>query len=113
MSISSPAQREDQQLEWIGGSVFSVLLDAEAPPFHLLLSGSALVWAGAEEHELLEGGMFRHVGRHLREPPGGLRDPRSAACRCRGTVRHRRAWLSPVTASQSGRGEEAENTMPR
>lgn len=108
MSISSLAQREDQQqLEWIGGSVFSVLLDAEAPPFHvhnnedvvfLLLSGSALAWAGEEEYELREGGilprriphgyritsekadllfistpgglekMFRHAGRDLREP---------------------------------------------
>jgi len=84
MSIPHLAQREDQQqLEWIGGSVFSVLLDAEAtggqltvrrfdvskgeaPPFHvhnnqdevfLLLSGSALVWADEEEHELLEGGI--------------------------------------------------------
>ncbi|MFI0453141.1 cupin domain-containing protein [Actinomadura sp. 6N118] len=125
MSIPFLAQREDQQqLEWIGGSVFSVLLDAEAtggqltvggfdvsegeaPPFHvhnnedvvfLLLSGSVLVWAGEEEHELREGGilprriphgyritsekadllfistpgglekMFRHAGRDLREP---------------------------------------------
>ncbi|MFD7057457.1 cupin domain-containing protein [Streptomyces mirabilis] len=84
MSIPHLAQREDQQqLEWIGGSVFSVLLDAEAtggqltvgrfdvsrgeaPPFHvhnnedevfLLLSGSALAWADEEEHELLEGGI--------------------------------------------------------
>ncbi|TRO57346.1 cupin domain-containing protein [Streptomyces sp. IB201691-2A2] len=84
MSIPYLAQREDQQqLEWIGGSVFSVLLDAEAtggqltvgrfdvskgeaPPFHvhnnedevfLLLSGSALVWADDEEHELREGGI--------------------------------------------------------
>ncbi|MGW0756490.1 hypothetical protein ACWD1Y_08390 [Streptomyces sp. NPDC002814] len=79
MSISNLAQREDQQqLEWISRSVFRVLLDAEAPPFHLLLSGSALVWAGEEEHESREGG------------------PRP----------------SPVTAPQSGRGEEAENTMP-
>ncbi|MEV0222295.1 cupin domain-containing protein [Streptomyces sp. NPDC050704] len=108
MSISNLAQREDQQqLEWIGGSVFSALLDAEAPPLHvhnnedvvfLLLSGSALVWAGEEEYELREGGilprriphgyritskkadllfistpgglekMFRHAGRDLREP---------------------------------------------
>ncbi|MEU2421149.1 cupin domain-containing protein [Streptomyces sp. NPDC007851] len=84
MTIPFLAQREDQQrLEWIGGSVFSVLLDAEAtggqltvgrfdvskgeaPPFHvhnnedevfLLLSGSALVWADEEEHELREGGI--------------------------------------------------------
>ena len=84
MSIPYLAQREDQQqLEWIGGSIFSVLLDAEAtggqltvgrfdadlgeaPPFHmhnnedevfLLLAGSALVWAGDEQHELREGGV--------------------------------------------------------
>ncbi|MFD5828795.1 cupin domain-containing protein [Lentzea sp. NPDC060358] len=84
MSIPHLAQREDQQqLEWIGGSVFSVLLDSaatggqltvgrfdaglgEAPPWHLhthedevflLLAGSALVWAGDEEHELREGGI--------------------------------------------------------
>ncbi|MCX4428457.1 cupin domain-containing protein [Streptomyces mirabilis] len=84
MSIPHLAQREDQQqLEWIGGSVFSVLLDAEAtggqltvgrfdvsrgeaPPFHvhnnedeafLLLSGSALAWADEEERDLLEGGI--------------------------------------------------------
>lgn len=84
MSIPYLAQREDQQqLEWIGGSTFSVLLDAEAtdgrltvgrfdvskgeaPPFHmhkkedevfLLISGSALVWVGDEEHELREGGI--------------------------------------------------------
>ncbi|ONI80431.1 cupin [Saccharothrix sp. ALI-22-I] len=84
MTIPYLAQREDQQqLEWIGGSVFSVLLDAEAtggqltvgrfdvslgeaPPFHvhnkedevfLLLSGSALVWVGDEQHELQEGGI--------------------------------------------------------
>jgi hypothetical protein len=90
MTIPYLAQREDQQqLEWIGGSVFSVLLDAEAtggqltvgrfdvslgeaPPFHvhnkedevfLLLSGSTLVWVGDEQHE-----MFRHAGRDLREP---------------------------------------------
>ncbi|MEU0071057.1 hypothetical protein ABZ027_16155 [Streptomyces sp. NPDC006332] len=36
MSIPHLAQREDQQqLEWIGGSVFSVLLDAEATGGHL------------------------------------------------------------------------------
>lgn len=83
MSIPYLAQRGDQQLEWIGGSVFSVLLDSaatggqltvgrfdvgkgEAPPFpmhtdddevFLLLSGSALVWAGEDEHELREGGI--------------------------------------------------------
>lgn len=84
MSIPYLAQRGDQQqLEWIGGSIFSVLLDAEAtggqltvgrfdaglgeaPPFHmhnnedevfLLLAGSALVWAGDEQHELREGGI--------------------------------------------------------
>ncbi|GGM06711.1 cupin [Streptomyces fumigatiscleroticus] len=84
MSIPYLAQREDQQqLEWIGGSVFRVLLDAEAtggqltvgrfdvsegeaPPFHvhdnedevfLLLSGSALVCADDQERELREGGI--------------------------------------------------------
>lgn len=41
MSIPYPAQREDEQLEWIGGSIFSVLL----------LSG------GGGEHELREGGV--------------------------------------------------------
>jgi quercetin dioxygenase-like cupin family protein len=78
------AQPEQQQkLEWIDGGVFSVLLgkDAtegqltvgrfdvargEAPPFHvhtredeifMLLRGTALVWAGEEEHELREGGI--------------------------------------------------------
>ncbi|MDN3029356.1 cupin domain-containing protein [Streptomyces sp. S.PB5] len=83
-SIPCLAQREDQQrVEWIGGSVISVLLDAEAtggqlavgrfdiskgeaPPFHvhnnedevlLLQSGSALVWTDEEEHELQEGGI--------------------------------------------------------
>jgi quercetin dioxygenase-like cupin family protein len=76
MTIPYLAQREDQQQhEWIGGSVFNVLLDAEAtggqltvgrfdvsegeaPPFHLhnnedevflLLSGSALVWADDDD----------------------------------------------------------------
>ncbi|MEU6557149.1 hypothetical protein ABZ915_44005 [Streptomyces sp. NPDC046915] len=53
MSIPCLAQREDQQqLERIGGSVFSVLLDAEV---FLLLSGSALVWADDEEYELPAG----------------------------------------------------------
>jgi quercetin dioxygenase-like cupin family protein len=113
MTIPYLAQREDQQqLEWIGGSTFSVLLDAEAtdgrltvgrfdvslgeaPPFHmhnnedevfLLLSGSALVWVGEEEHELREGGIaflprrIPHGYRITSEkadllliaPPGGL-----------------------------------------
>lgn len=126
MSISSPAQREDQQqLEWIGRSVFSVLLDAEEE--HGLREGGILARRiphgyriTSEKADLLfistPRGLekvFRHAGRHLREPPGGLRDPRSAACRSRGTVRHRRPRPSPVTAPQPGRGEEAENTMPR
>lgn len=78
------AQSEQQQkLEWLDGGTFSVLLDqnatagqltvgrfdvarGEAPPFHLhtredevflLLQGTALVWAGEEEHELQEGGI--------------------------------------------------------
>ncbi|MCC8247122.1 cupin domain-containing protein [Saccharothrix luteola] len=76
---------EQQQLEWIGGSTFSVLLDSaatggqltvgrfaaekgEAPPFHLhtredeifmLISGTALVWSGDEDAvELEEGGII-------------------------------------------------------
>lgn len=84
MSLGYLAQREQQQqLEWIDGGIFSVLLDKdategqltvgrfdvakdEAPPFHLhtredevflLLKGTALVWAGDEEHELGEGGI--------------------------------------------------------
>ncbi|MGW0607273.1 cupin domain-containing protein [Streptomyces sp. NPDC002644] len=84
MTIPYLAQAEDQQkLEWIDASTFSVLLDkeatagqltvgrfdvarGEAPPFHLhtredevflLLKGTALVWAGEEEHELREGGI--------------------------------------------------------
>lgn len=84
MSIPYLAQPEQQQkLEWLGGSTFSVLLDAaatdgqltvgrfdaprgEAPPFHMhtredevfmLIKGTALVWAGEQEHELAEGGI--------------------------------------------------------
>ncbi|MET8081496.1 hypothetical protein [Streptomyces sp. NPDC005303] len=38
MTIPYLAQREDQQqLEWIGGSVFSVLLDAEVTGGHLIV----------------------------------------------------------------------------
>ncbi|WOT38803.1 cupin domain-containing protein [Streptomyces coeruleorubidus] len=142
MSISCLAQREaQQQLEWIGGSVFSVLLDAEAtggqltvggfdvskgeaPPFDVhdnedevfLLSGSALVWAGEEEHEFAGGRHRLPAPAHSARLPHrfrGLRDPRSAACRSRGTVRQRRPRPSPVTAPQPGRGEAAEDTMPR
>lgn len=84
MSIPYLAQPEQQQkLEWLAGSTFSVLLDAaatdgqltvgrfdvqkgEAPPFHLhtredeiflLISGTALLWAGEEQWELSEGGI--------------------------------------------------------
>lgn len=84
MSMAYLAQRDQQQtLEWIGGGLFSILLDSrttdgqltvgrfdvakgEAPPFHLhtredevflLLKGEALVWAGDERHELSEGGI--------------------------------------------------------
>ncbi|MFE6229361.1 MULTISPECIES: cupin domain-containing protein [unclassified Streptomyces] len=84
MTMPYLAQTENQQkLEWLDGGTFSVLLDqdatdgqltvgrfdvtrGEAPPFHLhtredevfmLLKGSALVWAGEEEHELREGGI--------------------------------------------------------
>jgi hypothetical protein len=35
MSIPYPAQREDEQLEWIGGSIFSGLLDAKATDVQL------------------------------------------------------------------------------
>ena len=31
MSIPYPAQREDEQLEWIGGSIFSVALAGSEP----------------------------------------------------------------------------------
>ncbi|MFE6338543.1 cupin domain-containing protein [Streptomyces sp. NPDC057798] len=84
MTAAYLAQPEhQQQLEWLDGSTFSVLLDkdategqltvgrfdvakGEAPPFHMhtredeifmLIKGSALVWAGEEEHELREGGI--------------------------------------------------------
>ncbi|MGY1652468.1 cupin domain-containing protein [Geodermatophilus sp. SYSU D01119] len=83
MTVPFLAPRQDQQqLEWIGGSTVSVLLDAEATggaltvarldveqgdasPFHLhtredevfvVVSGEAVVWAGEERHELGEGG---------------------------------------------------------
>jgi quercetin dioxygenase-like cupin family protein len=85
MSIPYVAQPELQQkLEWLGGSTFSVLLDAaitggqltvgrfdapkgEAPPFHMhtredeifmLIKGTALLWVGEEERELSEGGIL-------------------------------------------------------
>jgi quercetin dioxygenase-like cupin family protein len=74
---------EHQQLEWLHGDTLSVLLDGaatdgrlmvgrfqvsegEAPPWHvhtredevfLLISGTALVWAGDQESELTEGGI--------------------------------------------------------
>ncbi|MFJ7590919.1 cupin domain-containing protein [Streptomyces sp. NPDC097617] len=85
MTIPYLAQRDEQQtLEWIGGGLFTILLDSqategqltvgrfdvpkdEAPPFHLhtredevflLLAGEALVWVGDERHELSEGGVI-------------------------------------------------------
>ncbi|MCX2953985.1 cupin domain-containing protein [Lentzea sp. NEAU-D7] len=86
MSIAYLAQPgQQQELEWIGGSTFSVLLDSaategqltvgrfavekgEAPPFHmhtredevfLLISGTALVWSGDDEAvEMEEGGII-------------------------------------------------------
>ncbi|WP_433496745.1 cupin domain-containing protein [Sphaerimonospora sp. CA-214678] len=84
MSIPYLAQPEQQQkLEWLDGSTFSVLLDAattggqltvgrfdapegEAPPFHLhtredevflLIKGTAQLWVGEQELELSEGGI--------------------------------------------------------
>ena len=84
MSMAYLAQPDQQQqLEWLDGGTLAILLDGkatngqlligrfdvsegEAPPFHLhnnedevflLLSGSALVWAGDEEHEVREGGI--------------------------------------------------------
>jgi quercetin dioxygenase-like cupin family protein len=84
MSLAYLAQRDQQQqLEWIDGGIFSVLLDqdategqltvgrfdvakGEAPPYHmhtredeifLLIKGTALVWAGDEETSLREGGI--------------------------------------------------------
>ncbi|MFI7615821.1 cupin domain-containing protein [Nonomuraea terrae] len=84
MSVPYLAQPEQQQkLEWLGRSTFSVLLDAaatggqltvgrfdapkgEAPPFHthtredevfMLIKGTALVWVGEQELELSEGGI--------------------------------------------------------
>ncbi|RKN40355.1 cupin domain-containing protein [Streptomyces hoynatensis] len=84
MTIPYLAQPEDQQkLEWLDGSTFSILLDSaatggqltvgrfaasrgEAPPFHMhtredeifmLIKGSALLWVGEEEKELSEGGI--------------------------------------------------------
>lgn len=96
MSMTYIAQPEQQQtLEWLDGGTFSVLLDGkatdgqltvgrfrvskgEAPPFHLhtredeiflLISGTALVWAGEEETELSEGGVVylpRNLGHGYR-----------------------------------------------
>lgn len=77
-------QSEHQQLEWLGGSVISVLLDSaatngqltmqrqsatrgEAPPLHkhlyedeifMLISGEASVWFDGERSELGEGGVL-------------------------------------------------------
>ena len=84
MSMAYIAQRDQQQnLEWIAGGVFSVLLDSaatdgqltvgrftvakgEAPPYHkhtredevfMLISGEALVWSDDQRMELSEGGI--------------------------------------------------------
>ncbi|MCZ2827840.1 cupin domain-containing protein [Modestobacter sp. VKM Ac-2986] len=84
MSIPYLARPEQhQQLEWLNGDTLSILLDGaatdgrlmvgrfdvsrgEAPPWHvhsredevfLLISGTALVWAGDEEDELTAGGI--------------------------------------------------------
>ena len=84
MSLTYLAQASDQQrLEWIGGSVMSVLLDADATggqltmvrtqlkrgdasPVHLhtnedemflLLQGSGVFWVGDDRHEVDEGGV--------------------------------------------------------
>ncbi len=84
MTMAYLAQPDQQQtLEWLDGSTFSVLLDSqatngqltvgrfavskgEAPPFHLhtredeifmLINGTALLWLGEEQMELSEGGI--------------------------------------------------------
>jgi quercetin dioxygenase-like cupin family protein len=84
MSMAYLARPEQhQQLEWLGGSTLSILLDGaatdgrlmvgrfdvsrgEAPPYHvhsdedevfMLIKGSALVWADDQESELTEGGI--------------------------------------------------------
>ena len=79
--LARPEQH--QQLEWLGGSTLSILLDGaatdgrlmvgrfdvskgEAPPYHvhsnedevfMLITGTALVWADDQESELTEGGI--------------------------------------------------------
>ena len=85
MSMAYLAQPEQQQqLEWLDGGTLAILLDSaatngqlmvgrfdvskgEAPPFHMhtredevfmLISGTALVWADEQEHELKEGGII-------------------------------------------------------
>jgi hypothetical protein len=94
MSTPYLAQREDQQpLEWIGGSVFSVLLDAEATGGQHELREGGIAFPPrriphgyritSEKADLLlistPGGlekMFRHAGRDLREPrPEGFEIP--------------------------------------
>ncbi|HEY4020631.1 MAG TPA: cupin domain-containing protein [Pseudonocardiaceae bacterium] len=84
MSMAYLAQPEEQQqLEWLDGGVFAVLLDSaatdgqltvgrftvskgEAPPYHkhtredeifLLIKGTALVWCDDQRSELGEGGV--------------------------------------------------------
>jgi quercetin dioxygenase-like cupin family protein len=79
--LARPEQH--QQLEWLGGSTLSILLDGkatdgqlmvgrfdvskgEAPPYHvhsnedeifMLITGTALVWVDDQESELTEGGI--------------------------------------------------------
>jgi quercetin dioxygenase-like cupin family protein len=84
MSLTYLAQPDQQQqLEWLDGGMFSVLLDGaatdgqltvgrfvvakgEAPPYHMhtredemfmLIRGTALVWSDDQEYELSEGGI--------------------------------------------------------
>jgi quercetin dioxygenase-like cupin family protein len=84
MSMAYLAQPDQQQqLEWLDGGIFAVLLDGkatdgqltvgrftvskgEAPPYHLhtredeifmLIKGTALIWSDDQESELSEGGI--------------------------------------------------------
>lgn len=65
MSIPYLAQPEQQQkLEWLDGSTFSVLLDAATTGgqltvgrFFMLIKGTAQLWVGEQEPELPEGGI--------------------------------------------------------
>jgi quercetin dioxygenase-like cupin family protein len=84
MTATYLAQADDHQvLEWVGDSTLAILLDAAstagqltlarvispqgaAAPYHVhanedemffMISGSALLWSGEEQHELHEGGI--------------------------------------------------------